>query len=113
MSIIGFLLLVFIIFIIVSIILPIAKLALGVWRARRNWNEAMNRFRNATANGENAPGADNNPATKRRKKKIDSDVGEYVAFEEIKVETGQNNARKPGPTVVEEQIEDISWEDIK
>lgn len=50
-----------------------------------------------------------------RRKKIDPEVGEYVKFKEIESETtatpadGQTSART---TVVEQQVEDVRWEDI-
>ena len=111
MSIIAFILLVFII---VFIIVPLVKIGYGVWRARRNWNEAMNRFRQAAGYGETT---NNGPApapTGRRKNKLDPDVGEYVAFEEITVETGATaGSASARPSAAEDQIEDVSWEDIK
>lgn len=113
MSIIGFLLLIFVIF---FIIIPLAKAGYAVWRARRNWNEAMNQFRRAAGFTDSQGAARNpEPAPKARKKKIDPDTGEYIAFEEIKVEASQTETTSSGSrtTIVEEQIQDITWEDIK
>lgn len=50
-----------------------------------------------------------------RRKKIDPEVGEYVKFKEIDSETttisddGKNTSRT---TTVEQQVEDVRWEDI-
>lgn len=54
----------------------------------------------------------------RKKKKIDSNVGEYVSFEEITTDTsttqtaGNDSATQPGKKT-EPQVEDAEWEDIK
>lgn len=97
------------------IVVPLIKFGLGIHRARRNWNDAMNRFRQAAGYGNPAEsGASGTPGRNRRKKKkIGRDTGEYVAFEEIAVEE-RTRTEKPGSTVVtEEQVTDVSWEDIK
>ncbi len=52
----------------------------------------------------------------RKKKKIDPNVGEYVAFEEIKTSTTVTESAEPDGSTrikVESQIEDAVWEDIK
>lgn len=50
-----------------------------------------------------------------KKKKIDPNVGEYVAFTEVEVseESTHNSAGSTSYVKTEEQITDISWEDIK
>lgn len=54
----------------------------------------------------------------RKKKKIDSNVGEYVSFEEITTDTsttqtaGNDSATQLGKNP-EPQVEDAEWEDIK
>lgn len=51
---------------------------------------------------------------RRPKKKIDPDVGEYVAFTEVSVETTVSDGTTDIHTVeTEQQIEDVEWEDIK
>ncbi|MDE6300734.1 MAG: DUF4834 family protein [Muribaculaceae bacterium] len=100
------------------IVIPLGK---AIWRGyqlQRNWRRATEGFREAYRR--NTSSAGNNQATPRRKKKkIDPNVGEYVAFEEIKVETTTYTATESGPegttttTYTESQIEDAVWEEIK
>lgn len=49
------------------------------------------------------------------KKKIDATAGEYVKFEDVKVETTVTDAEGQKDTrfVAEQQIVDVEWEDIK
>lgn len=50
----------------------------------------------------------------KKKKKIDPEVGEYVAFEEISEETKVTDQTGTKTTVrTESQIEDAVWEEIK
>lgn len=74
----------------------------------------MNYFFNGGAAASSEP---QQPKKQRKKKKIDSNVGEYVSFEEITTDTattqtaGNDSAtrgKKPEP-----QVEDAEWEDIK
>jgi len=54
-----------------------------------------------------------------RKKKIDPNVGEYVAFSEVSLteeeRTARNSAtdKKEATYTTEQQVADIEWEDIK
>lgn len=53
-------------------------------------------------------------ATYRKKKKIDPDMGEYVAFEEIKVTSShKTTAYDASSTYNESQIVDAEWEEIR
>lgn len=52
---------------------------------------------------------------KRRAKKIDPGVGEYIHFEEIEVSSEQKTdaaGRRETKFKVEEQVVDVEWEDI-
>lgn len=111
MSIIGFILLCFFI---VFIVVPLLRAVLGVRRMRRDWQQRVDDFRRAAGFGPASAPADE-PKAPARKKKIDPDTGEYVAFEEIKAETTYTSASTETQASfrVEEQIEDVSWEDIK
>lgn len=56
------------------------------------------------------------PKPEPRKKKIDPNVGEYVAFEEIKASTTVTESTESDGSTrieVESQIEDAVWEEIK
>ena len=99
------------------IIVPLVRFGLRVHRARQSWNEAMKQFRQAAgyAGGEGA-GVRNAAAPRARKKKISRDTGEYIAFEEISADQASEERRSEGgrQTIeTEEQIIDVSWEDIK
>lgn len=118
----SFLAFLFLFFLIFFIIIPLAKAGYALWRARRSWNDAMNRFRHAAGfpQGGGTAGSDaprRNGAPGRRKKKISPDTGEYVAFVEINDGGNSGSATKasgPGAApVVEDQIQDVTWEDIK
>lgn len=111
---IGFLLLLFFIF---YVVLPLAKFGWKIYRAKKNWDDQMNQFRRAAEGRRDAWGRPAEPETPHHKKKIARDVGEYVAFEEISVETSEETTDKKTVEketfTSEEQIEDVSWEDIK
>lgn len=53
----------------------------------------------------------------RKRKKIDPDVGEYVAFEEVSTtataESTSSDDKSTTRVKVESQVEDAVWEDIK
>ncbi|MDE6288225.1 MAG: DUF4834 family protein, partial [Muribaculaceae bacterium] len=56
------------------------------------------------------------PKPAPRNKKIDPNVGEYVAFEEIKTSTTVSETTEADGSTrikVESQIEDAVWEEIK
>lgn len=99
------------------VLLPLGRVAWAVWRqyrlVKRHMRQAEEfgeRFRAAQggARGQQRP-----PAGK--KKKIASDVGEYVAFEEMRVytdaEAGTTGAEAPEGSA-EPQVEDADWEEI-
>ncbi len=103
------------------VLLPIGRAAWAFWRqysAVKRQFRAADEFRRAyqrAASG--AREAASQP--RRRKKKIDSDVGEYVAFEEIRTYTdGSGSADVHAEAAsarfsAEQQVEDADWEDIK
>lgn len=85
------------------------------WMFHRQWKQATDNLRNAF-NGGGRDGSSQQPEQpKRKKKKIDPNVGEYVAFEEIKVsaETTTETGDSYSSVRTESQIEDITWEDVK
>lgn len=110
----SFLGLIFLFFIIFYIIVPLVRAAIGLRRMRRDWKQQVNSFRRAAGFPSDAPGSSpaDQPAP-RRKKKIDSSTGEYIAFEEIKVDTSARYSEKGVDFQAEEQIEDVTWVDIK
>lgn len=82
-------------------------------RQYRSFMDQARRARNAYARAASGfGGADRKP----KKKKIDRDTGEYVAFTEIEVTQSQNTATvsdSEGNTfTAEEQVTDIKWTDL-
>lgn len=97
------------------IVIPVVRVVITIWRARRQTRRFFDQFRNATGTGASSQtGRKEAPRQPKTKKKIDPSVGEYVAFEEIKTETTTADARDAKTyTEVEQQIVDVEWEDIK
>lgn len=107
-----FFLLLFIFF----IVIPLFRVGWRAWQLHRQWRRATEDLRSAfggTAGQQRRPA--DNPAPKRRKKKIDPEVGEYVAFEEIKSEATASYTTdgKTSSFRAESQVEDAVWEEIK
>lgn len=104
-----FLLLFIIIF---FIIVPLGKIALQVYRTRKQFRDLYNSFR---GNSGTQGSADRSGAAyrtpERKKKKIDPSVGEYVAFEEIS-ETVTYSETTKTDFRPEPQISDAEWEEI-
>lgn len=98
---------------------PLGRVAWTMWRQYR---AVKQQFRRAFG-GRDGAGAtdprDRQPQPPVKKKKIARDVGEYVAFEEIRTFTasddeGNRTEYAERTTVsVESQVEDADWEDIK
>lgn len=102
------------------VLLPLGRIAWAAWqqyrllkRHMRRAQEFQDSFRRARqeAGGE----SDERPRHSRtRKKKIARDVGEYVAFEEMRTYSDPDTADTPPPTPpAGSQIEDADWEDIR
>lgn len=99
------------IFFIVFIVWPIVKF---FWTIRKAHKQARRAFEEATGTKWNQR---NQPQHSTVKEKIfDSNVGEYVEFEEIEHTPDNNetqyNTKKQQPKI-EQQIVDAEWEDIK
>lgn len=106
MSLILFLLLLFL----VSVIVPIVRVAAAIARARQRAREMFGRFRDNTsdaARGKNHPRQND---TKR--KKINPEDGEFVKFQELPPEPPTQEQTQV-TVEIEEQVEDVEWEDIK
>lgn len=103
-----FLLLLFIFF----VVWPLCRLAWRIWTATRQFNRARDNAREAFRQ---AYGHQPEETPHPKKKKIDSSVGEYVAFEEIACDVETKTATDPAgrtATVTESQVEDAVWVDI-
>ena len=106
----SFLLILFIVF----IVIPILRLLWAGWKLRRRWMEATSGMRDAYRRA--AEEAAKKTKQPKKKKKIDPSVGEYVSFEELKVETtvtSETTADGSSTKIrVESQVEDVTWEEL-
>ncbi len=107
------------------VVIPCLYLGYKIWRVYRKWNQFrrdplgffMDQAQKAAE--EQAKAASKNSGKKgfqrpaRRKKKIDRDLGEYVEFTEITSYSQTVYSDSKATYRVEEQIQDIKWEDIK
>lgn len=106
------------------VVIPLIRGLWQLWRIRSAYRRAqqrMNDIFNGASSGPRPTGGRTRTAQPSRKgKKIDPDVGEYVAFEEIRTQststTADGTARTETKTTdtvrVESQIEDADWEDL-
>ena len=100
------------------VLLPLGRVAWAVWR---QYSTLRKHMRSAQAFGdafrEQQEAARRQQEKPARKKKIARDVGEYVAFEEMRVYTRSETTTvdADGTTTrvtVESQVEDAEWEEI-
>lgn len=99
---------------------PAIRTGYTIWRSTKQMRDFMRdpqaAYRRAAgqAYGHSSQSAQR-PQPKARRKKIDPEVGEYVAFTEIDSRTS-TSASSTGSTTsyrTEQQVTDIEWEDIK
>ncbi len=106
-----FILLLFIFF----IVIPLAKVLWKAYLLHRQWNKATRGMRDAfNQTRQQASQSASSHQRRNKKKKIDPNVGEYVAFEEIACNTTTQTASQDDTAFRSEpQVEDAVWEDIK
>lgn len=109
------------ILIFIFIIWPIIRVGWTIHRMRSQARKAYEEMY-ARATGGNPEAQPSRKAgwsrpAKAKAKKIDSSVGDYVTFEEIKAETTQSDFSSRGTdsrtVVTEQQITDVEWEEVK
>lgn len=101
------------------IVIPLFRVGMAVYRARRQMREFARRVNNFGNNpyGNRSGGETPRQENPKPRKKIDPSVGEYVSFEEIAVsrvttgDTGSKGKTRQA-TKTESQIVDVEWEDI-
>ena len=110
MSLIGLILLILLFY---FIIIPLVKAIYSGWQIHSQWKKATEGMRNAYRQAQDY--ARNAAQPKPKKKKIDPNVGEYVAFEDIacNVKSTDSQGNTTRTTYTESQVEDAQWEDIK
>lgn len=106
------------------VVIPLIRGLWQLWRIRSAYRRAQQRmndiFNGASTGTRPTDGRTRKAQPSRKGKKIDPDVGEYVAFEEIRTQSTSTTAdgaartdTKTTDTVrVESQIEDADWEDL-
>ena len=116
MSILMFLFWILMIWFFVLLIKTIFK---GV-RVYRAFTQPYREMKRAARQHANQSHKDEQPQPHKPRKKIDSDVGEYVHFEEVDVSVdtttttdSSGNRHTTTNIKVEEQVIDAEWEDIK
>lgn len=108
----------FILFLLILFIaIPAIRVARRINAFRRQMNDMASRARSAYASSgysddrrSRATGATSSP---RRRKRIGADVGEYVEWEDVEVASQQTSERAAYTGVVEEQISDVEWEEVR
>lgn len=104
----------FLLLLILFIVLPLVRVGIRIWQFRRQVRNFMADPFGAGRNTGRNTGRKSSRPSSRPKKKIDPDVGEYVAFTEVSVETNVSDGDTEIHTFrTEQQIEDVEWEDIK
>ena len=102
------------------VLLPLGRIAWAAWqqyrlikRHMRQAQEFQDTFRRAQQ--EAYGDRHTQPHSQPRKKKIARDVGEYVAFEEVRVYAASEPAddAPAASTPSGSQVEDADWEDIR
>lgn len=119
----SFFLFILLLFLLYFVVVPLVKIGTKIYQARKSWRDMYRTMSGAGGFGQqsrqsqNGYGRAHDPQPKRKKKKIDPSVGEYVAFEEISVAESETKSSsdngKKGFYTEEQQIEDAVWEDIK
>lgn len=111
--------LIFAILFFVFILYPVGKALWRGYQLQQSWKRATQGFRDAYRHAASGADGSRHAAPKRKKKKIDPNVGEYVAFEEVTVSASETTETQTGQkstytnTYTESQIEDAVWEEIR
>lgn len=114
----GFFGLLFLIFLIWFVIVPLLKIVGMVNKARRTFRNATGAYNRTPyeASPQERKGGWSTPAPRR--KRINADIGEYVKFQELELTAEEIKQRADGSTTYtrttysETRIEDAEWEDI-
>lgn len=95
------------------VVIPLFRAGIAVYRARKAAKQFFNQFKQGAQSEYNRTyGAEpKRPAPKR--KKINAEDGEFVAFEDIPGDSPSGESAAETKVVVEQQIVDVEWEDIK
>lgn len=103
------------------VVIPLCRVMWRVWqvsrtmhRAQRDLNDLFGHAARGTSAGAGARRTTQSRPAQRRKK-IDPNAGEYVAFEEVSVKTTTTTTDTPRGRAfrTESQIEDAEWEEVK
>lgn len=100
------------------VIIPIVRTMVTILRARRSARQFFEQFTGNAHSGRQRrtePRHTPEPEYQPQQKKIDPDEGEFVAFEDLPAEPDRSSDDKPktGTDIIEPQIVDAEWEEIK
>lgn len=96
----------------VVILVPLLRIFAAAYNLRRRFKQATGQFRERQ-------GGNGSQRQQTQKEKIfTKDVGEYVAFEEIKIDEGESSRRREAAGAcrevkAESQITDVEFEELK
>lgn len=93
------------------VVIPLIKSITAIYRARKAARRFFEQFR------QSAPSSGNSRATppnepRRQRKKINPDDGEFVQFEDLPADNSAGHT-SASETVIEQQVVDVEWEDLK
>ncbi len=96
-----------------TVVIPLIRGMRAIYRARRAARQYFEQFRQAAAGTQSSYG--NQASAKQqsaRRKKINPDDGEFVQFEDLPADA-PTVEKTQTTTIIEQQIVDVEWEDIK
>lgn len=95
------------------VIIPLFKAGMAVYRARKSAKQFFDQFRQAAGQQTRSDYGASHQRPVRKRKKINAEDGEFVSFEDIPGATPSEQSGTEANIVVEQQIVDVEWEDIK
>lgn len=98
----------------IFVIWPLIRVAIAVNRVKKNARQAYEAMYGQQAERPRQRKAGWSTPETAKKKKIDRNVGDYVAYEELPAEpaTGNGTRQTPRQGSTEQQIVDADWEEI-
>lgn len=94
------------------LVVPLIKSMAAIYRARKAARRFFEQFRQDPASSSSQNRGSYRPEPQRPRKKINPDDGEFVQFEDLPADSGSDRTTV-SETIVEQQVVDVEWEDIK
>jgi hypothetical protein len=108
----------FLLLLLIFFIWPLIRVVYALWKLRRQSRQAFEQMNNFQAGAAGSARQErragwSSPTATPHKKKIDSDTGDYVAYEDIEAApSAERQAPQSYSGEVESQVSDVEWEDI-